>query len=388
MVELESSKSHGFPRHEYDARLARLRKDMYDRGIDVVLLFSPEELNYLTGFDPLGLYFYQFVLVTADPVDPIVFTHKCESELARAQSWTSNIVIWEHGQDPVDRTIALMHDVGVESSSTVGLEMGNWYLRPSTVDSLRTAFPATTFSDVTTVTLEQRMIKSPLEILHMRTAARYADLAMATACEAIRPGVREIDVLGAVQDVLARSGSEYPALPFIIGSGPRSGLFHAIPTDRIIQENDPIMVELTGVSARYNSNIVRTLVAGQASSELSVLHGIVEEAFLAAFAAIRPGTSVSEIDRIARAVRRDYDTYIPSRCGFGMELAYPPVWLGLPDILVGDSHVFIPGMVLSLEPSIAMYHGITVICGSNILVTGEGAEILHHTPVELFELAR
>jgi Xaa-Pro dipeptidase len=43
-------------------------------------------------------------------------------------------------------------------------------------------------------------------------------------------------------------------------------------------------------------------------------------------------------------------------------------------------------MVFSLEPSIAMHHGVTVIFGFNILVTDDGAEILHTTPPDLFEV--
>ena len=69
-----------------------------------------------------------------------------------------------------------------------------------------------------------------------------------------------------------------------------------------------------------------------------------------------------------------------------MGLAYPPVWAGRPDILVGDDEVLEEGMVFSLEPSVAQYHGATVIFGYNILVTDTGAEILQSTPAETFEI--
>ncbi len=69
-----------------------------------------------------------------------------------------------------------------------------------------------------------------------------------------------------------------------------------------------------------------------------------------------------------------------------MGLAYPPVWAGRPDILLGDEEVLEEGMVFSLEPSIGQYHGTTVIFGYNILVTATGAEILQQTPKDLFEI--
>lgn len=86
-------------------------------------------------------------------------------------------------------------------------------------------------------------------------------------------------------------------------------------------------------------------------------------------------------------MRRDYEEFIPSRCGFGMERAYPPVWLGRPDLLEGDPHVFEPGMVVWLEQSIAQYRGVTMIFARNILVTQSGHEVLHSTsPDDVFEL--
>lgn len=375
-----------FETEEYQSRVAGFKGRLAQRGVDVYLGSSPEQMNYLSGFDPLGLYFFQKLVLPVDADEPVLLTHKCEAELARTTCWIQDIRIWTHGEDPVARTISLLKEVGVMDGSIVGLDMDNWYLKAATVDQLRSALPGTNFVDVTDIGLEQRMVKSPAEISYMREAAELADLAFRVAVETIRPGVREVDVLAAIQNALTQAGCEYPALPFIIGAGPRSGLFHPLPTENVIHRGDAVMLELTGVRARYNSNIVRTVVTGEATAELRELQVIVKESFDRGLEAIRPGEPVGEVDRIARAVRQDYEEFIPSRCGFGMELAYPPVWLGRPDLLEGDPHVFEPGMVVSLEPSIAQYRGVTMIFGKNILVTQSGHEVLHSSPDDIFEL--
>lgn len=376
-----------FPTAEYRARVAEYRRRMTERGVDVYLGSSPEQMNYLTGFDPLGLYFFQkMVLSREGEREPILLTHKCEAELARTTCWIDDVRIWRHGEDPVARTLELLREVGVTAGTVVGLDMDSWYLKAATVDQLRAALPETEFVDATDLGLEQRMVKSPAEVAYMREAAGLADLAFQVAIDTIRPGVSENHVLGAIQAALAEANCEYPALPFIIGAGARSGLFHPLPTENLVREGDPVMLELTGVRARYNSNIVRTVVCGAASPELRQLHAVVKESFDRGLEAIQPGAPVGEVDRISREVRRNYADYIPSRSGFGMELAYPPVWLGRPDLLEGDPHVFEPGMVVSLEPSIAQYRGVTVIFGKNVLVTETGHEVLHSTPDEIFEL--
>lgn len=53
---------------------------------------------------------------------------------------------------------------------------------------------------------------------------------------------------------------------------------HLQPTENVIRRGDVVMLELTRrVLARYNFNIVRTVVAGEATTELLELQGIVRE---------------------------------------------------------------------------------------------------------------
>ncbi len=372
---------------EYRARIGRLEATLRAQGIDAYLGSTPENLNYFAGFDPLGLYFYQHLVFAPGMEAPSLLTHKCEKELARTQCWIDDILVWQHGDDPLAMTVERLRALGIGPGSRVGLEMDNWYLKAATYKGLVAAMPGVEFVDVTEAVLRLRTIKSPTEIAHMREAARFSDIGFAAAVEALRhPGVAETEVLAAVQHEMTVAGSEYPTLPFIINSGPRSGLFHGVPTARRIEGGDPVMIEITGSWKRYNSNIVRTVTVGPAVPALKELWRVATEAFWRPFEMIRPGTPVADLDRVSREVRRDYARYIPARAGFGMGLAYPPVWAGRPDILIGDEEVLEEGMIFSLEPSIGQYHGTTVIFGYNILVTATGAEILQKTPADLFEI--
>lgn len=375
-----------FPREEYQERIARLSNTLQELAVDAYVGSTPENLNYFAGFDPLGLYFYQHIFFAPGAEEPSLLTHKCEKELARTQCWISDIRIWEHGDDPLQMTVARLREIGVTKGSRVGLEMGNWYLKASTYKGLVDAMPEVEFVDVTEAVLRLRTIKSPAEIAYMREAARFSDIGFQAAVEALRPGVAETEVLAAVQSAMTIAGSEYPTLPFIIGSGARSGLFHGVPTSKKVEEGDPVMIEITGSWKRYNSNIVRTIVAGKAAPALKHMWEIVNEAFWRPFELIRPGTPVSDLDRLSREIRANFEAFIPARAGFGMGLAYPPVWAGRPDILVGDGEVLEQGMIFSLEPSIGQHYGATVIFGYNILVTATGAEILQQTPKDIFEI--
>jgi len=384
---LETGSSLRFSIEEYRARVERLRDELTKRGLDAYIGTVPEHLNYFSGFDPTGLLYYQQLFLTPDLDQPILLTHRAESELARITCWIDDIRIWRHGEDPFVRTREIIAELGLQKSATIGLELDNWYLKSSTYLRLADEYPEARFVDVTTLGMDLRLRKSPAEIEYMRKAAEFADLGMAAALETIRPGVRETDVNVAIQVALAGVGSEYPAFPNpLIGSGPRSGLFHGLPTERVMEAGDPVLLEITGVVARYNSNIVRTPIAGKASNRVRELYKIVEDAYQRGLEAVRPGVPAGEIDRICRQARAGYEEYIPARSGFGVELGYPPTWIGSLSILEGDPHILEPGIVFALEPSIAQYEGMTINIGNNILVTEDGAEELHHSPAELLEL--
>ncbi len=306
--ELADKSAMVFSRSDYSERIRRLEQTLQSLGIDAYLGSTPENLNYFAGFDPLGLYFYQHLFFAPGMDAPSLLTHKCEKELARTQCWIDEILVWQHGDDPLRMTVAKLRELGVREGSRVGLEMDNWYLKASTYKGLVDAMPGVEFVDVTEDVLRLRTIKSSAEVAHMREAARFSDIGFAAAIEALRrPGIAETEVLAAVQSRMTAEGSEYPTLPFIINSGARSGLFHGVPTGKRVKRGDPVMIEITGSWKRYNSNIVRTVVAGKATPALKELWKIATEAFWRPFELIRPGTPVSELDRLSREIRSEYE---------------------------------------------------------------------------------
>lgn len=386
MAAMDTHSTQVFETAEYRSRLALLDEHLEAQSIEVYVAAVPESLNYFTGFDPTGLYFHQLMLYRPGDDAPTLLTHQCEAELARTGCWHDDVRIWQHGENPVEATIALLREFGVSPGSRVGIELDSWYYKAATDRAIVAALPGVVIEDATWIGHRLRERKSPAELAHMRRAAELSDVGFAALVEAMAPGVSERDLLRAATDAMVAAGSEYPVLPFIIGSGPRSGLFHALPTERRLEPGDPVMVELTGVSARYNANIVRTLVLGVADDRLRKLDGIVREAFERGLAAVGPGRPIGEVDRIAREVRAGYEHFIPARSGFGMGLGYPPIWASGPDVLEGVEEVFEPGMVVSLEPSIAQYDGVTMIYGYNMEITDEGVRLLQATPREWFEV--
>lgn len=234
-----------------------------------------------------------------------------------------------------------------------------------------------TWVEATHILTAQRLRKSDEEITVMARAAAAADLAMEATVSGIRAGAREKDAALLSYGALAAAGSEYSSFPVLLGTGPRSGLYHPLPTERVIAAGDAVEIEVTGVFARYNSNIVRTAFVAPVAREQRQAWDCVRAAFDAALAQMRPGRTAGAVDDASRAARAAYARYIPSRTGYSVGLSYPPFLMQPLSLLTGEQARLEPGMVFSLEPSVAGDRGETVILGCNVLVTENEPRVLN-----------
>ena len=55
-----------FERAEYDQRIAKTRRAMAERGIDLLIVTDPSNMAWLTGYDGWSFYVHQCVLLAMD----------------------------------------------------------------------------------------------------------------------------------------------------------------------------------------------------------------------------------------------------------------------------------------------------------------------------------
>lgn len=376
-----------FSNQEYQRRFKAVCDEAARRRIDYLLLTEPAHICWISGFDPSGLFYKNQLHIDVKTGESAILTHFAEAKLARIGSWVEDILVWSHGDNPME--MAVNHGKKYwhqNNRRLIGMNLNTPYLSVADYYALRGGFGDMGVVDVTGLIDDVRMKKSKPELDALRTAAEYAAEALAAAYEAIAPGVREIDVNAVIQETLVSVGCEYPAFPTLVSSGPRTGLFHAFPSKRVIEEGDPVVVEIMGVYKRYHASIIRTVFAGKANAEARKIYGIVRSAYESGLSAIAPGNPVGQIDRNTRKARRDYSDYIPARSGFGVELGYPPSPIGNLSILDGDPHTLEPGYAFTLEPSIAGYNDWTIIIGNCVVINETGYELLFDENVDLLEL--
>ena len=110
------------------------------------------------------------------------------------------------------------------------------------------------------------------------------------AVQAIRPGVRETDVVAAAMHELYRLGGElsHVTTPFV-ASGEHMAPPNRIPSDKIIRNGDVVFIDIGAMWSGYFGDIGRTVICGKPSRRQQEVYTAVYEGLAAATETMRAG---------------------------------------------------------------------------------------------------
>src|SRR5438270_12228403 len=105
----------------------------------------------------------------------------------------------------------------------------------------------------------------------------------------------EVDFAAEIEYRMRRLGADGTAFETIVASGARSALPHAHPTDRPIQGNQLLLVDMGAAVAGYTSDMTRTHAVGKLDARTRRMYRAVLESQLAAIDAVKPGGSCAPV---------------------------------------------------------------------------------------------
>ena len=322
-----------FAPEEYASRLSRLKEEMAARKLDALLIFSQESMYWLTGYDGFGYVFFQCLVVTKEGRLSLV-SRAADHRQARRTSVIEENVVWTDraGADPTralkDHLFELDllgANIGVEIA-TYGLTAKNGRLLEEQLRSFAKLHEASE------IIPSLRAVKSVAEINYVRKAARLADEAWHAGLEATRSGVDESVILSAMQGAVLAAGGDYPANPFVIGSGADALLVRSKSGRRILTENDQLTIEFAGVWRHYHAAMLDTVVIGTPRPRHVELFETAEAGLAAIVAAMRPGNTFGDVfDAHAQLLNeRGMQGYKLNMCGYSLGATFAPTWMDTP----------------------------------------------------------
>ena len=370
---------HLFSVEEFQGRIARLQGEMKAHEIDALLLTTPADVFYTTGFltrfweSPARPWFV-IVPATGDPVAVIPTI----GEAPMARTWIKDIRTWD-APDPNDSGMGLLGETLrgiVPSKGRIGLPMGlETHLRMPLADFqyLQSSLEPCEFVDGTACVQRVREIKSEPEISKIRTICGIAARAFADVPQFARPGETLDGVFRTFQIACLQHGADW--VSYLAGAVGKAGYGDVISPAKPqpLNAGDVLMLDTGAVRDGYFCDFDRNFSIGQPSDEVLRTHDALWQATEEALSAIRPGMRACDVHQmLCHSLNRLGAQPSGGRLGHGLGLSLTE-W---PSISAMDETPLRSGMVLTVEPGAVLGRGRMLVHEENFVLRDDGAELL------------
>jgi Xaa-Pro dipeptidase len=377
------SLSLAFPPEEYEKRLAVVRTRMAEAGLDALVISSPENICYLSGYESAGYFAQQALLVDHDD-EPVLIVRALEVPNAEASCVSDRIVGYrdhEGGSAVIARAVA---DLGA-GVGRVGVELRSRFLTGSQLHDLRALLPGREFLSSFGVVEGARIVKSERELVCIRKAGGIVESGMLACRRTIRAGRTEREIAAIAYRETISAGSDWTGAPAFVSSGSRSARAHTTWSDRKLCPGDPVFLEINAAVSRYHAALMRPACVAPVPERFLAMMDASRAALEAVLETIRPGLAAAEVDHACRKTlgRLGWGDSFRLRTGYSMGIGFENFGEGdLFSLHERNSTPIEPGMVLHIVPYLAE-SGFAGGAFSETVIVGRGPECVSNVTREV-----
>jgi Xaa-Pro aminopeptidase len=391
-------------------RVGRLAAGLREREVDVLLVASPVNVRYLTGFTGTS----GLALIAAEQAAGhrtgrhrflTDFRYATQSATQVSDAFDREIVAGDLLEAAVGALSSSEKAVGASDKRSSGRasrsNAGGRGSSPRPSSGGRLGFDESSLTVKQHTRLREllaaewelvpcggaverlRAIKDVEEIDRIRVAAELADEALRAVLEAGVVGRTERDVAIDLELRMRRLGAESPSFPSIVAAGSHGALPHAEPRAREIRKNVLLTIDWGALHEGYCSDCTRTYATGERlSAQAREVYELVLAAQEQALAAVRAGPSGRELDGVARELieRAGHGEHFGHGLGHGVGLE---VHEGPRLSRLASEEPLQVGNVVTVEPGVYLPGRLGVRIEDLVVITKDGQEVLSRLDKEL-----
>ena len=351
-----------------ERRQLRLRQAMTEHPIDALLVSSPKDIYYLTGF--VG---HDSVLMVADTAAVIITDSRYDEFLDPWRGTSVAEVVMGTRHRLEDSVAAQCKSRGVWK---LGIE-AEW-LTVSARTKVTAALTQGQVVDTVGLVGRLRMVKDELELAAIARAGAIQCDALNAALSRFEHGMTERELCAVLEYEMKTRGASGPSFDTMVLAGPNSAIIHALTGETRIDQGT-LLIDWGAVFGGYCSDMTRTFAVGGFPEKVREIYDIVAEAQQTGIDACGPGKTCAEVDAAARSIihRSGYGEFFGHGLGhgLGLDIHEDPYF----NELATDIALQV-GMVMTVEPGIYLPGIGGVRIEDDVVITPEGCRVLTDFP--------
>jgi len=346
---------------EWRERIIAAKKVAESKGLDLLLLTSPENIYYYSGFRTTLYTRFCCVVIPVGDEEPALIIPSVDVSLALRDWWSptwypeDRVRVYGPSRAVTDYMVFVREFVS--PGSRIGIDSMSFAAYLEMEDRI----PGLRAVPVHNELNGQKQVKSETEIAALRQANKIAVDAHGNLKDYLAKRARagqettELDVALEMDRFAKSQGADGFGYPTLVSFGEKMLAPHSPPLRRVIPKNTVVRVAFGCTYEGYTADVIRTYVIGDPPPAVVKL----AEAFLAAqqacFDLVKPGVTTEDlVDACtkvytARGVLDAWDG--PVGHGVGLTIHEPP------RMQLGASGRLVENMTVAIEPSLRSPEG-------------------------------
>tara|TARA_B100000029_G_scaffold119119_1_gene112223 strand:- start:2121 stop:3188 length:1068 start_codon:yes stop_codon:yes gene_type:complete len=354
---------------EYKSRISYLRDKISESNIDTLFISNKDNIRYYSGFTGT----FAFLLISKEK--SIIITDSRYTLRAEEESPDYEIYQLKSGDNWIENStnITKTKIIGYEGDHVSVNLLNQLKKRAEKINEWKD------FSEKITL---GRIIKSEEEVRILQETINISDSAFNTVSKKINIGMTEKDVAWEMEKEMRELGAESPSFDTIVASGINGSKPHHSPTDKLINNNEAITIDMGAKYKGYCSDLTRTIFIGEPDEKFKKIYTTVLRAQLISMETAQPEMTGEEIDKIARDIiaAEGYGEYFGHSLGHGVGIEIHEN----PGVGPNSKNSIKPGMVYTIEPGIYIENWGGIRIEDMVIMTESGNNLISHALKETY----
>lgn len=353
---------------EYLSHVSKLQEGMKKENLDLLLLSSPENIYYATGYRSwyLSSLFRPVWVLVPSVGEPSIILRILEKSTVKLTSWVPHIYCHGseernlgelQGHNSIEAFEIFLSDFDI-TAGRIGYEKSDgqqYFWAPGSLEQLMQEFDQFEYVDGTKAIQEARSIKSEWEIEQIREANRITEEAILQTFSKIIPGkTTELDISKSIAQYMTGGGIDKISYLTIISGDAKYSTFNSYASKRVVEEGEVVLVDISGHINGYASDLTRCIYLGdEVPKDIWEMALVASKSVVVGKEMMKSGEKISVVSQAIENTisEAQFGDYLVHNSGHGIGLNV----VEYPSIVNNSEVLFEEGMVFAVENGVYPY---------------------------------